>query len=637
MQLTRVSAVSVLMAILSGLSMGCSGKKKQNLDFSRGLEGWTHRDPRWRVEATSGRSGSEAAVWKGENGKFAEQLKRSFAVEAGGIYRVGVWAKTVDFTQHGVATKPVLCCGYSDRNGKYLGSFWANEVIDNISCTDGWRYFEGTTPPLPSGATTLSVSLTFRDGASGTVLFDDLSIERLGCEPIAYVTSSRYRDEGFDGTVDFHALLQINLVKYPLETLRPVFRYTDASGKQSEVSPTVLKPNEASVTLRVADLAKGRQDVRLVVRTADGKTVAEAACPFTRLSNMPQSHVRFDGHGRTWVGGKKFFPLGFYSPGDWDPKRWAPYYAQLTNGIINCLLPYREVSVETIRQFDAAGVKTIYSLREWLWGTRCCKRDYRTREASLAKIREIVNELKDEPGIVAWYVMDEAPLSQISFLAELKEMLHQIDPDRPVYAVTDKPYDIRQFAATFDVVGMDPYPVGNHGGAKIDIASKWPIQAAEATWHSRPMWQVPQTFNWWWERKTEVNPEHRFPRRDELANMCYQAIAAGANGLVAFDLAGTTRKDKDGTTGFVRTREIYQELKSRIDLFLSDPGPAVSTMPEGTVVRTWCRDDGTVSALVVNTTRSDVSGALVCRGQERKKIDLPALGYAVIDLKAKGN
>ena len=34
MQLTRVSAVSVLMVILSGLSMECSGKNKQNLDFS---------------------------------------------------------------------------------------------------------------------------------------------------------------------------------------------------------------------------------------------------------------------------------------------------------------------------------------------------------------------------------------------------------------------------------------------------------------------------------------------------------------------------------------------------------------------------------------------------------------------------
>lgn len=605
---------------------------RANMDFSRGLDGWSHRDRRWRAENGVGRNGSAAAVWEGTDGRTDEQLKRTFPVEAGGVYRVGVWAKTVDLLLDRNPSKPILCCAYSDPNGKYLGSFWANEVVDNLSKTDGWRYYEGTTPPLPSGAANLNVTLTFRDGTEGKVIFDDLSIEQLASEPIAYLMSSRYRDEGSDGKVDFHALLQLNLVRHPLETLRPVFRYRDAKGDVKETAPAVLEPGEASLSLDVTDLAIGRQDVRLVVRTADGGTLAEASCPFTRLAEPPRSHVRLDGFGRTWVDGRKFFPLGFYSPGDSQPSRWAPYYAQLTNGVINCLLPYREVSLKTIREFDAAGVKTVYSLREWLWGTRCCKRDFRSHDASLAKIREIVRELRNEPGIIAWYVMDEAPLSQAPFLNELKGILHEVDPDRPLYAVTDKPYDIRQFAAGFDVMGMDPYPIGNHGGARIDIASKWPLQAAAEAWNARPMWQVPQTFNWWWERKTEVNPEHRFPRRDELANMCYQAIAAGANGLISFDMAGTTRKDKDGTTGFARTVEIYREIGSHVDLFLSDPGPSVKSAPAGAIVRTWRREDGSVSALVVNTTRDALSGKMVCGGLPERTVELPPLGYGILNI-----
>ena len=605
----------------------------ENMDFSRGLDGWSHVDQRWSVDPDKGRNRSAAAVWKGSDGQYDEQLKRSFPVEAGNIYRVGVWAKTVDLKLNGMPTKPILCCGYSDKNGKYLGSFWGSEVMDNATDTDGWRYYMGITPPLPSGAALLTVALTFRGGVAGTVLFDDVGIERVGSKPIAYVVSSRYRDEAVDGSVVFHSLLQLNLVKHPIASLRPEFRYRAADGRARKIAPSVLKAAEASVSLNVADLAMGRQNIIFVIRDASGEVVAEASCPFTRLAKPRLSHVWFDEHGRTWVEGKKFFPLGFYSPGDGNPQRWAPYYAHLTNGVINCLLPYYDVSLETIRQFDKAGVKTIYSLREWIWGARRCKRDCQSHDASLAKIQDVVRKLRNEPGIIAWYVMDEAPPSQAAFLSELRGVLHEVDPGRPAYAVTDKPYDVRQFVASFDVIGMDPYPIGNHTGSKIDIASKWPIQAAEATWHTRPMWQVPQTFNWWWERKTEVNPEYRFPRRDELANMCYQAIAAGANGLVAFDLAGTTRKDKDGTTGFARTLEIYKEIKSQTDLFLSDPGPTVSSMPVGTIARTWRRENGTVSALVVNTTRDPAGGELACSGCERLQVNLPALGYLVTTLK----
>ena len=617
-----------LAGVLCALAVaGVADDQVWNCDFSRGLEGWSHGDPNWSVDATGGRGGSAAAAWKGTSGKFNNQLSRSFAVEGGGVYRVSAWTKTDGLVRNGVATKPILSCGYADAKGRYLGSFWAAEVVDNVAQTDGWRLFEGRTPPLPSGAATLTVLLTFRDGTSGRVLFDDVEFEQLGREPIAYVTSSRYRDEAVDGSVDFHALLQLNLARHPLETLRPVFRYTDAAGTAKEVPPSVLKADEASVTLRVADLKVGRQDVHLVVRTVSGEVIAEAECPFTRFAERPRRRVWIDEHKRTWVDGRRFFPLGLYFAGDKDIATRAAYYARITNGVVNCLLPYEKMSDDAIAACNAVGVKIIYSPRTCIWGSSHCLPEYRSEVASLGRLREVAAELKDNPAILAWYVSDEAPLGQAPFLTKVARALHEADSDHPVYAVTDKPYNVRQFAASFDVVGMDPYPIGNHGDAKIDIASRWPLEAREKTWDAAAMWQVPQAFNWWWERKTEANPDHRYPRRDELANMCYQAIAAGANGLVSFCFSGMIRKDKDGTTGFERTLDVYAEIKAQTDVFLSDPGPTVMSLPTGLVVRTWALDDGTVAVLVVNTTRERVRGEVGIAGFPAWTLDLPALGY----------
>ena len=119
-------------------------------------------------------------------------------------------------------------------------------------------------------------------------------------------------------------------------------------------------------------------------------------------------------------------------------------------------------------------------------------------------------------------------------VASVNDLLEEIDPDHPTWAVTDKPKHARALLPCYDVIGMDPYPVGNKGWRNdIGICSGWPREAREGMFDMRPMWQVPQVFNWAWYRKGDNDPppDLRMPTRQEIANMCWQGVAAGANGL----------------------------------------------------------------------------------------------------------
>ena len=48
---------------------------------------------------------------------------------------------------------------------------------------------------------------------------------------------------------------------------------------------------------------------------------------------------------------------------------------------------------------------------------------------------DVVNLLKDHPALLAWFSADEAPVSQVPRLTEIRRICNQLDPEDPVYGV----------------------------------------------------------------------------------------------------------------------------------------------------------------------------------------------------------
>ena len=75
------------------------------------------------------------------------------------------------------------------------------------------------------------------------------------------------------------------------------------------------------------------------------------------------------------------------------------------------------------------------------------------------------------------------------------------------------------------------------------------------------------------------------------------------------------------------------EVKARMALILSEPGPKVESAPKGMVCRTWRMVDGKVTLLAANTTRKAVSGmVMLADGLPPQTVELPPLGHVFIEI-----
>jgi hypothetical protein len=162
------------------------------------------------------------------------------------------------------------------------------------------------------------------------------------------------------------------------------------------------------------------------------------------------------------------------------------------------------------------------------------------REQLLAKV---VNALKGHPALGAWKGIDEPAWGHVPAAGLLRayRRIKQLDPAHPVVLVQaprGTAAELQPYRPAFDVTGADVYPIsyppGTHAGPGAakdvgvvgDVTRKM-VRAAGA----KPVWTTLQIA---WSGVLPPGHVPRFPTLREERFMAYQAIAAGARGLVFF-------------------------------------------------------------------------------------------------------
>ena len=261
---------------------------------------------------------------------------------------------------------------------------------------------------------------------------------------------------------------------------------------------------------------------------------------------------------------------------------------------------------------------------------------------------EQIDRVKDHPALLAWYVNDEAPVTEVPERTHLYAIFRQRDPDHPTWAVLDRLHDLREFIPTYDVLGMDPYPVAQKPLTHI---TEFIRGTQREIFSDRPLWNVPQTFNWGWYRKHLADRE-RFPTEQEMRNMNWQHIALGANGLISYCYHALWRdvKPEEFDSYWKPICRAAEDVKRMIPVLLSaDDAPSASGAPEMVPVRTWMKG-GDLYVLAVNARAEPetailalsrgawkVSGCEVGVGgrmaaPNRLAVDLPPLGISFMRL-----
>ena len=615
-----------------------------NGGFEEGGKGWIFSKKNFEVVSGVGKGGSNGLVWTNSNPAKLVIATQKLKLEPGRAYRFECWVKNGGLenpkTKPGSSPTVVSIEAYSDK-GKFISMTGAEAVVDNQKSEAGWTKYRGTTPILPSNLGETKLLFYAAKETTGTQVLDCVEITALKEEPIASIFSSAYRDTAVSGKVSFVAKCVLNPYRDPPPSVNASFRFVGTKGEMA-VPVKIDENGHVRTELDVATLALGTHGVEVVLNRRDGSLIASRKMDFTRVDKLPMRKVDFDRHGRTIVDGKPFFPIGLYSSR--SMVKWLDLYCQ---GPFNCILPYGlPPDSKALDPYHAKGIKVIVSVHtDYVGYIALNGAKVRTREDECAFARRYLNAMKDHPALLAWYIADELPPDKVENLRGRNLLFRAGDPDHPTLAVFDRVDSPADFVEGYDIVAMDPYPIGNAGGrANIANASIYPAAARAGMFGFRILWQVPQTFDWTWYRPWAAKDYNaRMPTFEEMRNMNWQAIASGANGLVGWWFAGIVShlkgkgKNAEFNEAWENVKKAYAEVAAKTQLLLSvEDAPRVSKLPPDVSARTW-RKDGILWLLAVNRTYKPVSGVIALSDGSTVDVSLEGLGVVFIKIQERGS
>lgn len=290
------------------------------------------------------------------------------------------------------------------------------------------------------------------------------------------------------------------------------------------------------------------------------------------LSNVAYGGSYIDEEQYLVLNGKRFFPLGLYIGNSPSSDIALKELEEIADSPFDTILNYN-INDGTVRQIrtyldiaNSRGLKVIYSLKDIYEGTQYYpgRVDRFVGEENIVK--GLINEFKEHPAIIAWYVNDELPPKYIPRLEKRYKLIKSLDPSRPTYAVLYQVDEMKSYINTADIFGADPYPIPYK---PISMVSNWTRKVKGSVGNQKGIWMVPQIHN----TSIYTKDRYRGPTFDEIRCMAYQCIVNGSRGLIFysyFDL----KRDPDGyESRWADVKRLGKEIKSLIPILLSSDKP----------------------------------------------------------------
>jgi len=285
--------------------------------------------------------------------------------------------------------------------------------------------------------------------------------------------------------------------------------------------------------LPIPGLAEGRYRLRVALLDAEGKETRSLERIIRKLPPSP-SGVEWciNGSGILLRNGEPFLPVGWYS-------LMAPAMKEAASPCnVTWLYMGPWQSVEELRKtLDEIGAAGGYAV---IYPTVNNTRPEELTIAPIAEkeldlIRQRVRALKDHPALLGWYLADEPEYQRVlpESVQQLRALISGEDPWHPTLVVNNAFGGIRQFAQGGDIIAPDPYPFFKRGGI-TPAMGKVGAHLAEAAAAARPgqaVWGVLQAH----DTRDFGGKGERAPTFVESRNMVWQAVSAGARGVVWWD------------------------------------------------------------------------------------------------------
>lgn len=567
----RKPALSYVLQTLAALLLVSGISQAENLASHPGFEeagenglpaDWHNAPDVYQRDTEQAHSGGASLRFINADAGHYVTCSQGITLTPGRMYEVGVWVKTERI--EGADTGAAICLEWSDAQGKYLGGCYPA----GIKGTQDWSYVHGVSGRVPETAAHCSVSCYVRQGMTGKAWWDDVSITRALEEPLRTVLAyPNYRATcSKDDAERVRVRAEVNLADYELKPEQTTLTWKVLDGTQTaaEGGQNAVETGMNEMGIPLTALSPGEYIIEITLRKKDnGETLCTKQHKVKRVETYGPRTAYIDEYNRLIVNDKPFYPLGMYW-GSIDAEQLEVF----ADSPFNCLMPYSSPNQEQMDLCQAKGLKVIYSVKDFYFGMQYCPKSIGSAEEADALVRQRAMEFRDHPALLAWYINDELGLEWLPQLTARQQLMQTLDPGHPTWVVLYQVDQAGQYLPTFDAIGTDPYPIPQSPASN---AGEYTRKTVRGVAGARPVWQVPQVFNWACYRTTEEEKRQcRPPTLDEIRSMTWQCIAEGANGIVYyswFDIRRDPSTPFETQWGFVK--QVAQEVKEYIPALLS--------------------------------------------------------------------
>jgi hypothetical protein len=275
-----------------------------------------------------------------------------------------------------------------------------------------------------------------------------------------------------------------------------------------------------------------------------------AAALWPARSHAQPTRVTIDENNVLVLNGQRVFPIGFTmapAPGAKAPNgNDGMKEIRQAGGLFTRTGPMGgeggswDQWIDQERRWHAAAHAAGLYVAPWLKEYSHLPPDAPAKEAGL---RALIEEFKDSPALLVWKGEDEPEWGKkpVPPMTRVADLVHRMDPNHPIWIVQAPRGTVdtlRAYDPTYDITGVDIYPISYPPGAHslepnkdISMVGDFTRRMMDVAGPKKPVWLTLQIA---WSGVAKPGRTLRFPTLHQSRFMAYQAVINGARGLVFF-------------------------------------------------------------------------------------------------------